>query len=178
MKRSNNDSSSFASKTSKRLKLEHEIFSKSIRDIEHMFSGSDSVTTVSNQLEEFKHKIQPRINQQQSLYPSQPFAFHYLNNDIIASNTSFNYDFVNPLFLEDGSIPQPQSCYFKNNIPILPSQKPITNQFNSQGDGITKDYIDLIINNEDYDDENDDLLNYKTSFVQDISRIDQLIMMN
>ncbi|EGW30626.1 uncharacterized protein SPAPADRAFT_63454 [Spathaspora passalidarum NRRL Y-27907] len=192
MKRSSNDSSSFTSKSSKRLKLEHEIFSKSIRDIEHMFSGSDSVTTVSNTQDEFRPKLQPRTRQR-TLYPppppppppSAPVAFHYLNTDIIASNPSFNYDFVNPSFLEERQVNIPRApsttCYFKNNIPILPSQKHVSQQqeqFNSEGSGFSKDYIDLIINNDDYDDENDDLLNFKSSFTQDVSLIDQLIMMN
>ena len=174
MKRSLNDSNSSDSstppptKSSKRLKLENEIFSTSIQDIEKMFSEEITTTTttvttttttttdtsVSPELlfPPNKQLAPPvRITRNTTSYNS-PDSCQYLDN--IIPSTSFNYDCINMSFLE----PSPSG----NFIPIIRPNHTITNMY-------------LDIDNDDYDDY-DYKYDYKPLINEDLLMIDQLIL--
>ena len=150
MKRPLNDSNSSDSstppptKSSKRLKLENEIFSTSIQDIEKCLVKKSPPPPPSQQQQNNdrykcitriiifppnKQLAPPvRITRNTTSYNS-PDSCQYLDN--IIPSTSFNYDCINMSFLE----PSPSG----NFIPIIRPNHTITNMY-------------LDIDNDDYDD--------------------------
>lgn len=97
----------------------------------------------------------------------QPISYIYHNNppkQIINNNNSGNCF---------NGVCTP-TCYFKDNIPILPSQGILPNKYLFEDDEEQEDDDD--VDEYEYDDE--DISYYKASMNQDLLRIDQLILMN
>ncbi|RCK67121.1 hypothetical protein Cantr_02471 [Candida viswanathii] len=138
------------SSSTKRLRLEYEIFSTSIQDIEKMFTEeilTAATSTTNNQ-------------------PYNPDSCQYL--DTVVPSTNFKYDCINMAFLEEK----------KPTAPLPPQQPPQRIQMVPQISPPEKSiYLDLD-NYQDYDDDDDDLQNYRPSITQDLLMIDQLILFN
>ncbi|RCK55108.1 hypothetical protein Cantr_04610 [Candida viswanathii] len=143
------------SSSTKRLRLEYEIFSTSIQDIEKMFTEeilTAATSTTNNQ-------------------PYNPDSCQYL--DTVVPSTNFKYDCINMAFLEEKKPtaplppPSPQHQPPPQTIQMVPQLSPPEKST----------YLDLNTYR-DYDDDDDDLQNYRPSITQDLLMIEQLILFN
>ncbi|KAK6893941.1 hypothetical protein K6H09_003053 [Candida tropicalis] len=144
-------SSSCESSSTKRLRLEYEIFSTSIQDIEKMFTEEILTSPTNN-----------------SRHPYNPDSCQYL--DTVVPSTDFKYDCINMAFL----VEEKKNHHNK----FIPSHG--GSDINGRNEGGPKFsppeksmYLDLD-NNEEYD----ELQNYKPSINQDLLMIDRLISFN
>ena len=161
MKRQSSSLCESSSSSSKklRLRLEYEIFSTSIQDIEKMFT--EEILTSNNSI-------------------TSPDSSQYLDN--LVTSTQFKYDCINMAFLEDKKFVNPLPLPLP---PSPPSPPPRHHRPDSCHNAIPPEksiYLDLNMNEKeeynDYYDYDDELQNYKPSINQDLLMIDNLILFN
>ncbi|EMG48050.1 hypothetical protein G210_1456 [Candida maltosa Xu316] len=153
---SDHSSVSCSAKSSKRLKLESEIFSTSIQDIENLFAKEITpiTTTTTTTTTTSPPPPQPVNN-----HPSNPESSQYLNN--LIPSTNFNYDCINMSFLEERVLAVPTSKRVRFPVHNNNNNNYIRNNTNSM-------YLDL--------DEDCGLQNYRSTIQNDLLMIDQLIL--
>lgn len=113
----------------------------------------------------------PQLRKQQQQQQQPPSTYNLYNN-----NSGNCYYTPIPIAQPISTATATTTCYFKDNIPILPSQGSIpTNKLFLHLDE------NVIVDDEDegYDEyDEDDISCFKASINQDLLRIDQLILMN
>lgn len=161
-------------KSSKRIKLEKEIFSKSIKDIEQMFNLS-----YDDDDEEKKRKVLSR-NSSPSNNSNNSAQFNRL--DLPAGTglqkTSFHYDCVNLSFMLSDTGSEYEECKLK--VPVLPSSSFIPGQLPPLVTALPRTVLLDLNDDDDVDDYKFelDLNSYlpRLNLEKDLNMIDQMFM--